>query len=70
VSRRFRTDLAERSEWYAFVPKVTGSIPRGGSESIFRSDLLLSVRGSRMYEPSLWLHVCCVTRVTHSSLSI
>jgi hypothetical protein len=37
--------LAEWSERCANIPKITGSNPSGGSESTFRSDLLLTARG-------------------------
>jgi hypothetical protein len=63
-------DLAEWSERCACVPKVAGSSPTGGSESTFRSDWLLTARGSSMWVLwVLWLPVCCVTRVTHSAFS-
>jgi hypothetical protein len=39
-------DLAERSERCNGIPKIAGSNPSGGSELTFRSDLLLTVRGS------------------------
>jgi hypothetical protein len=39
-------DFAVWSERCASVPKVAGSNPSGGSESTFRSDLLLTARGS------------------------
>jgi hypothetical protein len=59
-------DLAERSDRCGRVPKVAGSSPSGSlqSESTFRSDLLLTARGS-----STWAPICCITRVTHSALS-
>jgi hypothetical protein len=41
-------DLAEWSERCTSIPKITGSNPNGGSELTFRSDLLLTARGSRM----------------------
>jgi hypothetical protein len=40
--------LAKRSEKCACVPKVAGSSPSEGSESTFRSDLLLTERGISM----------------------
>jgi hypothetical protein len=39
-------NLAERSERCASVPKVADSNPSGGSESTFRSDLLLTAKGT------------------------
>jgi hypothetical protein len=39
-------DLAEWSERWASIPKITSSKPSGGSELTFRSDLLLTARGS------------------------
>jgi hypothetical protein len=44
--RYVRWDLAEWSERCASIPKITGSIPSGGSELTFRSDLLLTARGT------------------------
>jgi hypothetical protein len=40
-----RWDLAEWSERFASIPKITGSIPSGASELTFRSDLLLTATG-------------------------
>jgi hypothetical protein len=52
-------DLAERSERCASFPKVTGSNPSGGSESTFRSDLLLTARGSRTCAPIVVACLLC-----------
>jgi hypothetical protein len=46
VSYNVGWDLIERSEWCANMQKVAGSNPSCGSKSIFRSDLLLTARGS------------------------
>jgi hypothetical protein len=51
------------------LPKVAGSSPSGGSESTFRSDLLLTAKGSSTRAPIVVCCPLCYPGLKHTLLS-